>query len=111
MRITDFSPKPIRYRVVDDGVMPGPRRVRVVLFRGWEGYVHRWTDYCSGCTEHGDYGTQYGPFGCDECGYTGKRRNSMFVAFDRVAYEKWSDSRWERRQRLERYFRERRRAA
>jgi hypothetical protein len=39
----------------------------------------RWTDLCTGCTEHGEYGTQYGPFGCSECGHTGKRRHAMWV--------------------------------
>lgn len=38
-----------------------------------------WTDDCSGCTDIGDYGTKYGPTGCTECGYTGKRRNSQWI--------------------------------
>ena len=51
----------------------------------------RWTDTCSGCCETGEYGS-FGHYyetdpkhrcligsGCDECGYTGKRRNAMWV--------------------------------
>jgi len=51
-----------------------------------------WTDSCSGCTETSDgynvYGYPVDPKhgclvggGCHECGYTGKRRNSMWVPF------------------------------
>lgn len=32
-----------------------------------------YTEYtlsCSGCTESGEYGVEYGPMGCRECGYT-----------------------------------------
>lgn len=49
---------------------------------GAEGYMLWHSDYCSGCTEYGDYGTRYGPFGCDECGYTGRRRHHVWTAFD-----------------------------
>lgn len=45
-----------------------------------------WVDLCSGCTDYGDYGTQYGPFGCQECGYTGKRRNGMHTPLN---LEEW----------------------
>ncbi len=38
-----------------------------------------WTEECSGCTEYGDYGAVNGPSGCEECGYTGKRRMSHWV--------------------------------
>jgi hypothetical protein len=56
---------------------------RVVVFGGVEGYVVRWTAECSGCTEHGEMGgATYGPFGCDECGYSGKRRREFWSPFD-----------------------------
>lgn len=32
------------------------------------------TTECSGCTEFVDGHRSYGPLGCEECGYTGKRR-------------------------------------
>ena len=82
-----------------------PERVRVVVRKGkHEGFVARWTDNCSGCTEYGDYGTTYGPSGCDECGYTGRRRRRAWVPFDAHAYdqhmtrvfdryERWRDNR------------------
>ncbi len=41
-----------------------------------------WTDDCSGCTDIGDGWTNYGPNGCDECGYTGKRRHSQWIPLD-----------------------------
>jgi hypothetical protein len=40
-----------------------------------------WTADCSGCTDT-EYGTKYGPFGCKECGYTGKRRDEMHAPHD-----------------------------
>jgi len=73
-----------RYRMATvDG-----RRVRVVRFRGVRGHVVRWTDDCSGCTEIGDYGTRFGPFGCSECGHTGKRRCSAWVPLNPRDYDK-----------------------
>lgn len=39
----------------------------------------QWTDDCSGCTEIGDYGVKYGPGGCRECGYTGRRRTGYWL--------------------------------
>jgi len=39
----------------------------------------KWSGFCTGCTEFGDYGTMYGPFGCRECGYTGRRRYANWV--------------------------------
>ena len=51
----------------------------------------KWTQSCSGCCELGDYGSNpnrhpydeknqcHIGFGCDECGYTGKRRVEMWV--------------------------------
>jgi len=70
-----------RMRRDEDGKL---RRVAEEL--GCDGYyvVHR-TD-CSNCTDHGEYGTKHGPFGCRDCGYTGRRRVRVFVAFDFEAY-------------------------
>jgi hypothetical protein len=78
---------PIRYRRDDDG-----KRRRVVVFNGQEGFEVWATVSCSGCCELGEYGGNPGyPYdpkakcligaGCDECGYTGKRRNSYWVPF------------------------------
>jgi hypothetical protein len=50
---------------------------------GVEYYQAAWTGECTGCTERGEMGgTKYGPFGCDECGYTGKRRITFLIPFD-----------------------------
>lgn len=63
-------------------------RVRVVYHLGFAGYIDRWTAECTGCTEHGESGGEtWGPFGCDECGYTGKRRHEFFVAFNMAGYQ------------------------
>jgi len=84
----------IRYRRLDDGT-----RVKVVTNEGFEGYVARATLPCTGChhTDEG-YSTgqfQYDPkakcevgFGCHECGYTGKRRWSMWVPFNITAWSR-----------------------
>lgn len=59
------------------------KRRRVVDLGGVEGYITRWSQDCSGCTERGEMGgTKRGPFGCHECGYTGRRRRHAFVPFD-----------------------------
>lgn len=58
---------------------------KVVVVQGIEGYIERWTSHCSGCTEVGDYGHTYGSAGCEECGYTGKRRREWWEPFD------WND--------------------
>lgn len=59
----------------------------------YEGYMGSYTTVCSGCLELGDYGTVLysGGFdpktgmvigaGCRECGYTGKRRHTVFIPF------------------------------
>lgn len=61
----------------------GKRRLVVPHWiTGVAGYIVKYTQLCSGCTDYGDYGTAYGPFGCDECGYTGKRRVEHWVPFD-----------------------------
>jgi hypothetical protein len=79
---------PIRYRRDDDG-----KRRRVVMFNGQEGFEVWATVSCSGCCEMGESGGNpnghdYDPkarchvgFGCDECGYTGKRRWPYWVPF------------------------------
>ncbi len=62
---------------------------KVVVFGGVEGYVGRWTAECSGCTEHGEMGgATWGPFGCHECGYTGKRRREFWCPFDLRQWDK-----------------------
>jgi len=69
--------KGYRMRALKDG-----KRVRVVHFLGFEGYMTRWTSHCSGCTEVPEM--THPPdrgIGCDECGYTGRRRNDFFVPF------------------------------
>jgi len=77
-----------RYRMDDLGV-----RRRVVVHNGVEGYNMEWTDSCSGCFEGGENLGQaphypydakaqcYVGGGCDECGYTGKRRRRAWVPF------------------------------
>lgn len=78
-----------RYRRDQDG-----KRHKVVTSNGQEGYVARVTMSCSGCTEMGEYmsninGHPYDNkarchvgFGCEECGFTGKRRREMWIPFD-----------------------------
>ena len=69
-----------RYRRDDKGRR---RLVRVCERTGVEGYEAVETIKCSGCTEVGEMGGQtWGPFGCDECGYTGKRRVRFWIPFD-----------------------------
>jgi len=43
--------------------------------------VARWTDKCSGCSCHCREGCTHGASGCDECGYTGKRRQAFWVPY------------------------------
>lgn len=66
--------------------LPCGTRALVVVQDGIEGFIGKWTELCSGCTEWGDYGQARGPFGCDECGYTGKRRREMWMPFDALDY-------------------------
>jgi hypothetical protein len=109
---------PIRYRTIDDG--DGNRtRCKVVLLNGFEGFVVRWTDSCTGCYESED-GHPVGEYdydsknhcaigaGCKECGYTGKSRRVEWLPFDAEAYDAWWDKRWARRERLLSYFSRRR---
>lgn len=79
-----------RYRRVE----AGGRRHRVVLLDGVEGFIVRGTATCAGCFEPGDYmgnahlygydakACCYVGSGCDECGYTGKRRWREWVPFN-----------------------------
>lgn len=78
-----------RYRVdTDTG-----RRRKVVAYEGVEGYIIEFTEACTGCFEGGDYmglahhygydqkANCYVGAGCEECGYTGKRRRREWVPF------------------------------
>lgn len=83
-----------RYRCA---TLPGEdraRRFKVVVYQGVEGFEMHWTTSCSGCFESGecmglahhyrydDKAECYVGSGCNECGYTGKRRMSWWTAFD-----------------------------
>jgi len=46
------------------------RRVHVLI---------RWTEDCSGCSEYSEGCRVSGPCGCEECGYTGRRRRAEWV--------------------------------
>jgi hypothetical protein len=92
----------IRYRKDHDGV-----RRKVVLNEDHEGYIGRWTTSCSGCFEFNEgYGLDGYGFdakhqcyiggGCHECGYTGKRRYSMWMPFDIAAWMRHVDAEEER---------------
>lgn len=106
---------PIRYRTLEATEFEPRRRVRVVVRHGFEGYIIRWTDTCSGCrVDFMEYDEKLRipiGMGCSECGYTGKRHGGMFMPFDRRAFEAWCDKRWERRERLIRFFHSKRSAA
>lgn len=89
----------IRYRRVDD------RRVRVVMHDGFEGFMVRWTDACTGCFEYVDGHAPMGSVwdskakchvgvGCHECGYTGKRRREEWVPFNVVEWEHHFNKDW-----------------
>jgi len=65
---------------VDESLDGGVKqRVMVVWHKGEPMMVCRWTHTCSGCTEYVEGQLAYGPSGCSECGYTGKRRNASLV--------------------------------
>jgi hypothetical protein len=74
------------------------RRRLVRTSHGVAGYFAHATVDCPGCTDWGDYGTKHGPFGCDECGYTGKRRVAEFVPFpgNEDAYIDAISAEWQR---------------
>jgi hypothetical protein len=110
-------PDTVRYRWIEDGFPRRRRRVRVVIYRGWEGFEERGVAPCSSCHEYGEYGgcsCDSSPCvggGCDECGYTGKRRWRHWLAFDMDAYLAWEHRRYERRERLLAFWRRDRMAA
>jgi len=102
----------IRYRYVQDLPEDPPRRVRVAIHNGFEGYWSTFTMTCSGCFSSvdghpcGDYPTHpkhhcYVGSGCDECGYHGVRRERWFSPFDEAAYEAWIDEQWKAKNRGE----------
>lgn len=78
-----------RYRLDRDG-----HRHLVSVVDGVEGFWTTLTMECSGCFEWGEYGgmAHLYPYdnkanchvgnGCEECGYTGKRRRSWWQPFD-----------------------------
>lgn len=89
-----------RYRIHDG------RRYKVVMRDGFDGFVVRWTDECTGCTERED-GHLVGDYsydtkarcvvgcGCHECGYSGKSRREEWIAFDGAYYED-QDRKWQK---------------
>jgi len=46
----------------------------------------RWTRACSGCSPDGEFshGASKGS-GCEDCGYTGKRREAMWIPVELIA--------------------------
>lgn len=79
-----------RYAEVVERTLGGSetvRRVLVVEYGEELGHTMWATGDCTGCTEIGDYGAQWGPDGCSECGYTGKRRSPYFLPF--WCYDRW----------------------
>lgn len=82
-----------RYRLNHEG-----RRRLVVVYNGCDGYEASVTTHCSGCCDLGEYagmasnypyddkaGCRVGS-GCHECGYTGKRRETLWVPFEPLRY-------------------------
>jgi hypothetical protein len=67
-------------------------RVKVVRWRGFDGFICRWTGPCSGCSESRDGGgnLERGS-GCHECGYHGVTRNEEWLPLPRES------GRWVRR--------------
>jgi len=49
------------------------RRKKYLIHNGLLCVDEKTTEDCQNCTDYGEYGAKYGPFGCEECGYTGKR--------------------------------------
>ena len=80
-----------KYATTDDGQATGFfDHGEYVLFQ-----LIKWTDSCSGCTETIDgYNVNNYPIdkkhgcmiggGCEECGYTGKRLNEMWIPCDLI---------------------------
>lgn len=50
------------------------RRFNYKILNGQLCCLCEWTDKCSGCIDHDGSN-----FGCDECGYTGKRRIGVWI--------------------------------
>jgi hypothetical protein len=73
-----MTPTARRFIRLQDG-----SRVLVRWFRGKPGFEVRWTDACNGCSEYVDGYLMYGPSGCNECGYTGKRVRREWVELTR----------------------------
>lgn len=83
-----------------DSFLGSPRRVRVAVHLGIEGYWSVVTVTCTGCTDIGEYGSGSEHYdrdpklgilvgsGCHECGYSGKRRERFFEPFDHEAWER-----------------------
>lgn len=92
-----------RYAIVDG------HRVLIVELDGFDGYIVRWTDSCSGCTEtvdgynsfgypvHPKHGCLIGG-GCSECGYTGLSRQAPWVPLDAGAYQAHVDAEWKKKE-------------
>jgi hypothetical protein len=96
------SKPPVRYRVVTD-VDGYQQRVKVVMLHGWEGYVVRFTTACSGCVPDEENTCPSRGFGCEECGYTGKRRRREWIPFDAAAWDRHHTVVWQRLERLRAY--------
>lgn len=62
---------------------------KVHVLNGVECYATRWTASCSGCTNTPEM-TSPPPagIGCEECGYTGKRRQGMWVPFNGADFDR-----------------------
>jgi len=75
-----------RYRLDQDG-----KRYLVRTWRGVDGFIIKFTTDCSGCNDYSEGVLVAGPFGCHECGYTGKRRRTEWVPFDVDEYLKKSE--------------------
>lgn len=61
------------------------RRKNYAIIDGEVRVEERWSSACSGCAEtpEGHWQDHRG-IGCDECGYTGRRRGGMFLPLDGV---------------------------
>jgi hypothetical protein len=83
------------YRTIVDVVTGKSRRVRVVRHLGFLGYVVRWSECCSGCTDTPEMtAAPERGFGCHECGHTGRRRREFFVPFNHTGFDQMQDRRW-----------------
>lgn len=83
------------------------QRVLVVPFKDeagnhiCDGHVVRWSQHCTGCTETPECTIpEERGSGCEECGYTGRRRRREWVPLtgeDHRKYTAWSDAQWKSR--------------